>query len=65
MAKKEMIKLAKKLQELEEIIDTGTADEVKKAHKETEDLISKIVRMYGFEGMFEIDEYICTHPLKD
>lgn len=65
MAKKEMIKLAKKLQELEEIIDTGTADEVKKARKETEDLISKIVRMYGFEGMFEIDEYICTHPLKD
>lgn len=61
MAKKEMIRLAKKLQELEEIIDTGSPDAVKKARKETEDLISKIVQMYGFEGMFEIDEYICTH----
>lgn len=65
MTKKEMIKLAEQLMKLEQIIDTGSEEEVNKARAETENLITKIVKMYGFKGMFEIDEYICTHELKD
>lgn len=65
MTKKEMIKLAEQLMKLEQIIDTGSEEEVNKARAETENLMTKIVKMYGFKGMFEIDEYICTHELKD
>ena len=65
MAKKEMIKLAEQLMRLEQIIDNGSEEEADKARADTENLITKIVKMYGFKGMFEIDEYICTHELKD
>lgn len=61
MAKKEMIKLAEQLIKLEKIIDTDTKEEADQARLDTETLITKIVRTYGFKGMFEIDEYICTH----
>ena len=61
MAKKEMIKLAEQLIELEKIIDTGTKEEADQARLDIENLIAKIVKTYGFQGMFEIDEYICTH----
>lgn len=61
MAKKEMIKLAEQLIKLEKTIDTGTKEEADQARLDTETLITKIVRTYGFKGMFEIDEYICTH----
>lgn len=61
MAKKEMIKLAEQLIKLEKIIDTGTKEEVDQARLDTETLITKIVKTYGFKRMFEIDEYICTH----
>lgn len=61
MAKKEMIKLAEQLIKLEKIIDTGTKEEADQARFDTETLITKIVKTYGFKGMFEIDEYICTH----
>lgn len=65
MAKKEMIKLAEQLMKLEQIIDNGSEEEARKARAETENLMTKIIKMYGFKGMFEIDEYICTHELKD
>ena len=65
MAKKEMIKLAEQLMKLEQIIDNGSEEEANKARANTENLLTKIVKMYGFKGMFEIDEYICTHELKD
>ena len=61
MAKKEMIKLAEQLIKLEKIIDTGTKEEADQARLDIENLIAKIVKTYGFKGMFEIDEYICTH----
>lgn len=61
MAKKEMIKLAEQLIKLEKIIDTGTKEEVDQARLDIETLITKIVKTYGFKGMFEIDEYICMH----
>lgn len=61
MAKKEMIKLAEQLIKLEKIIDTGTKEEADQARLDTETLITKIVKTYGFKGMFEIDEYICAH----
>lgn len=61
MAKKEMIKLAEQLIKLEKIIDTGTKEEADQARLDTETLITKIVKTYGFKEMFEIDEYICTH----
>ena len=61
MAKKEMIKLAEQLIKLEKIIDTGTIEEADQARLDIETLIAKIVKTYGFKGMFEIDEYICTH----
>ena len=57
MAKKEMIKLAEQLIKLEKIIDTGTKEEADQARLDTETLITKIVKTYGFKGMFEIDEY--------
>ena len=61
MAKKEMIKLAEQLIKLEKIIDTGTKEEADQARLDIETLITKIVKNYGFKGMFETDEYICTH----
>ena len=61
MAKKEMIKLAEQLIKLEKIIETGTKEEADQARLDIETLITKIVKNYGFKGMFEIDEYICTH----
>lgn len=61
MAKKEMIKLAEQLIKLEKIIDTGNKEEADQARLDTETLITKIVKTYGFKGMFEIDKYICTH----
>ena len=61
MAKKEMIKLAEQLIKLEKIIETGTKEEADQARLYTETLITKIVKTYGFKGMFEVDEYICTH----
>ena len=61
MAKKEMIKLAEQLIKLEKIIDTGTKEEADQARLDIETLITKIVKIYGFKGMFEIDEYICMH----
>ena len=61
MAKKEMIKLAEQLIKLEKIIETGTKKEADQARLGTEALITKIVKIYGFKGMFEINEYICTH----
>ena len=61
MAKKEMIKLAEQLIKLEKIIETGTKEEADQARLDTETLITKIVKTYGFKGMFEIDEYICTY----
>ena len=61
MAKKEMIKLAEQLIELEKIIDTGTKEEADQARLDIETPIAKIFKTYGFKGMFEIDEYICTH----
>ena len=60
MAKKEMIKLAEQLIKPEKIIDTGTKEEADQARLDIETLITKIVKTYGFKGMFEIDEYICT-----
>ena len=60
MAKKEMIKLAEQLIKLEKIIDTGTKEEADQARLDIETLITKIVKTYGFKGMLEIDEYICT-----
>ena len=56
MAKKEMIKLAEQLIKLEKIIDTGTKEEADQARLDTETLITKIVKTYGFKGMFEVDE---------
>lgn len=61
MAKKEMIKLAKHLYDLEMAIDNGSPEEAATARQEMENLIKRIVEMYGFKGMFEVDEYICTH----
>ena len=61
MAKKEMVKLAEQLIKLEKIIETGTKEEADQARLDTETLITKIVKTYGFKGMLEIDEYICTH----
>ena len=61
MAKTEMINLAEQLIKLEKIIDTGTKEEADQARLDIETLIAKIVKTYGFKGMFEIDEYICTH----
>ena len=61
MAKKEMIKLAEQLIKLEKIIDTGTKKEADQARLDIETLITKIVKTYGFKGMFEIDEYMCAH----
>lgn len=61
MAKKEMIKFAKRLYDLEAAVDAGSKEEADAARAEMESLIKRIVQMYGFQGMFEIDEYICTH----
>ena len=35
-------------------------EEADQARLDIETLITKIVKTYGFKGMFEIDEYICT-----